>query len=101
LQRNGLNGGTFTTGQGYTAGTFGMIDNMTYTYNDKNQATQISDASLYTKGFKKENYSTITNTPVLYTYDANGNMKTDNSKNITVEYNYLNLPQRIPRLRRI
>jgi RHS repeat-associated protein len=92
LERRGLNGGTFTTGQGYTAGTFGMIDNMVYTINDKNQVEKILDASLLTKGFVSvEN----TNAP-QYSYDANGNMISDINKRISnIEYNYLNLPQRI------
>jgi RHS repeat-associated protein len=30
-----------------------------------------------------------------YTYDANGNLKTDSEKNITLGYNFLNLPQTV------
>ena len=97
MQRNGLNGGTFTTGQGYTAGTFGMIDNLTYSINDKNQLTTIAEASLLNKGFKKVNQQFgVTNVPTNYTYDTNGNMISDQSKGIvSIEYNYLNLPQKI------
>jgi RHS repeat-associated protein len=92
LQRNGLNGGVFTTGQGYTSGTFGMIDNMSYTINDKNQVEKILDASLLTFGFKSLNN---VNAP-QYVYDANGNLISDLNKRITnIEYNHLNLPQKI------
>jgi hypothetical protein len=36
LERRGLNGGAFTSTD-YTGATFGMIDNLTYSINDKNQ----------------------------------------------------------------
>ena len=92
MQRNGLNGGTFTTGQGYTAGTFGMIDNMAYTYGDSNRVMKVLDASLLTKGFKSKNNVNDRQ----YSYDKNGNMTGDVNKEITnIEYNYLNLPQKI------
>jgi RHS repeat-associated protein len=94
LQRNGLNGGTFTIGQGYTAGTFGMIDNLTYNINDKNQLTKVSDASLDGKGFKYIFYDK--NRPIDFTYDANGNLTSDVNKRITsITYNHLNLPMEI------
>ena len=95
MQRNGLNGGTFTTGQGYTAGTFGMIDNMTYNYNDANQLTKIVDASLYNKGYTRSFYDNTR--PIDRTYDANGNMITDVGKRImsNIIYNHLNLPMEI------
>ena len=94
MQRNGLNGGTFTTGQGYTAGTFGMIDNLTYTINDKNQLTKVADASLSNKGFTYLVYDK--SRPVDFTYDANGNLITDVNKGITnIIYNHLNLPMEI------
>ena len=68
----------------------GTIDNLQYTYNDKNQVTAISDAADLTKGFK-----TIANGGI-YSYDANGNMIADPNKGISnIEYNYLNLPMRI------
>ena len=90
LQRNGLNGGTFTTGQGYTAGTFGMIDNLTYSIDDKNQLTKIIESSLPSKGFKSTNTTTA---PFNYMYDANGNLILDLNKGIDeIQYNYLNLP---------
>ncbi len=92
LQRNGLNAGTWTAdGSGYTAATYGMIDNMTYAYNDKNQVTTITDASLPDKGFK---FSTLGGNAKSYTYDANGNLIRDDNKRITdIKYNYLNLPE--------
>jgi RHS repeat-associated protein len=91
LQRNGLNGGSWTN-YNYTSATYGMIDNMNYTINDKNQVEKILDASLLTFGFKSSNN---VNAP-QYVYDANGNMISDLNKRITnIEYNYLNLPQKI------
>jgi RHS repeat-associated protein len=91
LQRNGLNGGAFTS-TGYTGATYGLIDNLTYNINDKNQLTKVSDASLADKGFKFIN----SGQSVDYTYDANGNMIGDLAKGITsIQYNFLNLPQLI------
>ena len=101
LQRNGLNGGSWTS-NGYTAATYGLIDNLVYTYNDKNQVSVITESSSILKGYKKVNQPyrpngmTMSNSPVNYAYDANGNMIKDESKGISsIEYNYLNLPQKI------
>jgi RHS repeat-associated protein len=89
LQRNGLNGGSWTS-NGYTAGTYGLIDDLTYTYGTGNQLTQVRDISLLDKGFKSVNNPNSTH----YTYDANGNLKSDLNKGILlIEYNVLNLPQ--------
>jgi hypothetical protein len=75
-----------------------VIDNMTYTYaNNSNTLLDIQETHTNTntlsyvhqKGFKG-------NTPNVtdYTYDANGNLKTDANKNITnITYNHLNLPK--------
>ena len=56
-----------------------------------NQLSNISDASNSLEGFtSKSGASTI------YTYDVNGNMTRDLSKNNTnIKYNYLNLPTKI------
>ncbi len=75
------------------AGNYGLIDNLTYSYNDKNQVTKIIDNSGYNaKGFRYANSGQSQD----YTYDDNGNLIADKNKNISkIEYNYLNLPQRI------
>ena len=87
LQRNGMTAAGMSGGS-YVSGTFGQIDNLAYTYNTKNQVTAITDAANATKGFK--------GTSSAYTYDANGNLKSDVAKGITnIVYNYLNLPQTI------
>jgi RHS repeat-associated protein len=84
-----LNGGSWTS-NGYTAGTYGLIDDLTYTYGTGNQLTQVRDISLLDKGFKSVNNPNSTH----YTYDANGNLKSDLNKGILlIEYNVLNLPQ--------
>jgi RHS repeat-associated protein len=89
LKRNGLNGGSWTS-NGYTAGTYGLIDDLTYTYGTGNQLTKVRDISLLDKGFKSVNNPNSTH----YTYDANGNLKSDLNKGILlIEYNVLNLPQ--------
>ncbi|QSW87973.1 RHS repeat protein [Flavobacterium endoglycinae] len=71
-----------------TATTFGTMDNLTYTYDTGNKLTKVEDTSGSTEGFNNGSSTTIE-----YTYDSNGNMKTDANKKITaVSYNHLNLP---------
>jgi RHS repeat-associated protein len=94
LERNGLNGGSWTS-NGYTAGTYGLIDNLIYNYGIGNRLNQVTDISLADKGFKYKNTRT-TASDEDYRYDSNGNLIWDRHKNITsIEYNYLNLPQLI------
>jgi len=72
------------------ATTFGMMDDLTYSYDAGNKLTKVEDiASL--EGFK--NGANIT---TEYTYDQNGNMVTDANKGITgIVYNHLNLPTQV------
>jgi RHS repeat-associated protein len=73
--------------------TYGLMDNLTYTYNG-NQLTRVDDAialNANEEGFK-ENIKT----PNEYTYDKNGNMGIDQNKGITaITYNHLNLPVQV------
>jgi len=83
LQRNGEQDTTTPIG----------IDNLTYTYGltNKNQLLKVTDATNHPKGFKDG-----TNTDNDFTYDANGNLKSDKNKGITsISYNHLNLPVEI------
>ncbi|MEO1253298.1 MAG: DUF6443 domain-containing protein [Bacteroidota bacterium] len=67
------------------------IDDLSYIYNG-NQLLKVTDASNNAKGF--DNGSSGSN--IDYTYDANGNMKSDANKGITnINYNHLNLPTRV------
>jgi RHS repeat-associated protein len=80
--------GNITALKRYTANV--LTDDLTYTYtntgNLTNQLQTVNDASGSNTG-QKANLTT-------YSYDANGNLKTDNSKGITdISYNLLNLPQ--------
>ena len=74
-----------------TASTYGDVDVLTYAYQtNSNKLTQVTDgmgAQTYTsKGF-------IERDTVSYTYDANGNLKTNLDKQISnITYNHLNLP---------
>ncbi|PKG42684.1 hypothetical protein [Psychroflexus sp. MES1-P1E] len=65
---------------------------MTYIYNDSsNQLKKVQDYSFRPSGL---NQPCSENT--AYTYDANGNMITDENKdNANIDYNHLNLPKRI------
>jgi RHS repeat-associated protein len=69
------------------------IDNLTYSYGypKMNQLLSVTDATNHPKGFKDG-----TNTDYDFTYDANGNLKSDKNKGITsISYNHLNLPVEI------
>jgi RHS repeat-associated protein len=91
LQRNGLNSNGWT-GNNFVAGTYGLIDNLTYAYNTKNQLLSVNEASLPTRGFKTNPNATGDQ----YGYDANGNLMFDKNKYLTsIEYNYLNLPIKV------
>ncbi|MEQ8363572.1 MAG: DUF6443 domain-containing protein [Cyclobacteriaceae bacterium] len=70
------------------------MDVLTYTYNANNQLLKVADT-----GDKFAGFIDGTNTGNDYTYDANGNMITDQNKGITVNmtYNYLNLPELVTR----
>ncbi len=61
------------------------IDNLTYHYiDDGNRLESVDDASNNSLGYNDAGG--------MYTYDLNGNLKTDPSKSTFIEYNYLNLP---------
>jgi len=74
---------------------YGLIDNLTFTYNG-NQVTRVEDAvsgPYYSGAFHFVNGSGAT---TEYTYDQNGNMTKDLNKNISsIQYNLLNLPSKI------
>ena len=76
---------------------FGTMDNLVYTYEtNSNKLTIVSDTGNDTFGFKDDQIGTGADTTIDYTYDVNGNMKTDTNKGITnITYNYLNLPVQI------
>lgn len=63
------------------------VDNLTYSYGATNQLQSISDALGSNVGVKSGSSS--------YTYDVNGNTHTDNNKNLTIDYNLLNLPRKV------
>ena len=76
-------------------GTYGLVDNLTYTYNG-NQLTKISDSvedPTYVGAF---NFKDGADNSTEYTYDAVGNMTSDKNKGITsITYNDINQPQKI------
>lgn len=75
----------------FAATTFGTMDNLAYTYDGGNKLIKVEDLSDNTQGFNN-----ASNSAIEYTYDENGNMKTDSNKGITdITYNYLNLPKMI------
>jgi RHS repeat-associated protein len=87
LQQSGLITGTTT---------FGLMDNLTYTYTG-NRLSSITDAvtaaTSYPNDFQNGSNPII---EVDYSYDANGNLIADDNKGISsITYNLLNLPQQI------
>lgn len=71
-----------------TATIFGPMDNLVYNYDGGNKLQKVKDNSNCTEGFKDG-----IDVAIEYSYDSNGNMKTDANKGITaVTYNHLNLP---------
>ena len=70
---------------------FAQIDNLTYTYTaGTNKISSIADAASATYKAKGFNPGGGTGS---YAYDPNGNMTSDPYKNMTVQYNHLNLPK--------
>jgi hypothetical protein len=77
-----IRNGAQTTG---ASPTYGQIDNLTYTYaNNSNQLTSISETAGDT-GFKA-------NTTGNYVYDSRGSVTTDPTRDLSMSYNFLDLP---------
>jgi RHS repeat-associated protein len=70
--------------------TFGLVDNLNYTYNsNSNKILKVDDASNETASFKDASGND-------YTYSLDGSLTSDANKGISViEYNYLKLPRRV------
>ena len=81
LSRNGLKSNN----------TFGLIDNLDYTYQaNSNKIQEVTDKSGETASFADATGATD------YTYSLDGSLTSDNNKGISImEYNYLKLPRRI------
>ena len=75
--------------------TYGLIDDLSLSYNG-NQLRAVNDNSInsvYADGFEFKDGAKL---DTEYVYDANGNLVKDLDKKITnIQYNYLNLPNRI------
>jgi RHS repeat-associated protein len=74
-----------TTGGGAT-----LMDELIYSYT-ANQLTAVADGGDATKGFKDKVNTTD------YAYDQAGNMVADANKDLSIQYNHLNLPANIVR----
>ncbi len=75
-----------------TATSFGTMDDLAYTYDSGNKLLKVAERTgSTTYGFKDG-----TNTGNDYSYDGNGNMKTDANKGVTsITYNHLDLPIKV------
>lgn len=68
-----------------------FIDQLSYSYQAGNQLSKVMDASGKSTGFKDS-----VDLEIEYLYDPNGNMVKDLNKGIdTIEYNFLNLPNKV------
>ena len=73
------------------ATSFGVMDNLVYTYDSGNKLKKVLDNGNDTYGFKDG-----ANLTTEYVYDTNGNMISDANKDITsILYNHLDLPTEI------
>jgi RHS repeat-associated protein len=89
--RNGLQG-SYITSPNIIISYFTQTDNLSYSYDpiSPNRLTKVTETGNLSRGFVSANNGAATH----YTYDMNGNMITDANKNIiSIQYNYLNLPQ--------
>ncbi len=76
-----------------TATTFGIMDDLTYTYDSGNKLLNVLDEASTSQGFKDMHQAI---TAIEYNYDANGNMISDSNKHISsISYNHLNLPTQV------
>ncbi len=99
LRRNGTTGTCIITNpavpsQKLPAFSFGVIDNLRYTYNTihKNRLESIAESASTAYGFKIK--SGVVTSTAKYQYDKNGNLVKDPYKKITqIQYNHLNLPE--------
>ena len=73
------------------AGGFGTMDQLVYSYAG-NQLQAVEDNSL-TSG--DNDFHNTVSLPNEYSYDPNGNLISDAHKGITVDYNHLNLPEKV------
>ena len=75
--------------------TYGLIDNLSYTYNG-NQLVTVTDGSSGPNYSGAFHFSDGADEDVEYEYDQNGNLTKDLNKKITqIKYNLLNLPSNI------
>lgn len=78
-----------------SATTFGVMDDLYYTYlSNSNQLSIVRDnAPIDQFGFKDDALNQGSDTLADYAYDSNGNMTSDSNKGISnISYNHLNLP---------
>ncbi len=71
------------------SGTPGLIDNLTYTYDAGNQLQSVTDAGVASP---LDDFNNSSSSTASYTYDNDGNLKTDNIKGLTLNYNFQDLP---------
>ena len=86
---------TGMTQKGLKLNTSPTIDQLSYTYQtNSNKLAKVADAIVTADNGKLTDFKDGSNgTTDDYTYDANGNLKSDNNKSITsITYNHLNLP---------
>ena len=77
------------------ATTYGIIDNLEFTYSG-NQLIKVEDTAISPSLSTSMDFANGSNQVIEYTYDVNGNQTKDLNKGIRhIEYNLLNLPRQI------
>ncbi len=75
----------------HKANTFGIMDDLVYTYDSGNKLLKVTDNSKVFYGFSDG--STFNSTENDYSYDENGNLLKDANKGlVNITYNHLDLP---------
>jgi RHS repeat-associated protein len=73
----------------------GNIDNLNFTYiAGQNRLKSVSDDAMTTPTLKAKGFNQGLG-GLGYTYDVSGNMISDSYKGITIQYNHLNLPEKV------
>jgi len=90
--------GNITTLQRYgniTASTYGLIDDLTMSYNG-NQMKKITDSGANVSLSSSMDFKDYVNADIEYEYNANGSMTKDLNKGVSdIQYNLLNLPRQV------
>ncbi len=70
-----------------------LIDQLDYDYENSDQSNRLQSVTDGSGSDEGQPSGTAS-----YTYDSNGNLRTDSRKGLSIEYNYLNLPKKVTKV---